>query len=188
MHSALEIYLRRLEGSIEMEKTIEQEKTGMVAAILRTRLQLKDADEKNKSELCNAIWSILLVGFFKGSPNISQKEIQLYILKQEKSEGRDRKKSSLGKSKEKREAIVELLRACFEDWKETNEGREIVSRHTSDTKKAFLNRGDAAKHEALVDTIARTKDFTVGEKAALQAYDTRLMHKMGRLLLLQMNM
>jgi hypothetical protein len=179
--TALRTYLQRVEGSLEMEKTIEREKADMVMAILKTRLQMKDKEE-NKLELCNAIWSIILVGFFKGSSNVSEKEIRLYLLKQEKSEGRDRKQKTIDKNKGKREAVQELMIACYEDWKRTKEGRDLLATYSSDNELAFSRSDVAAKHEALVDTISRTKRMTVGERAVLQAYDSKLMQKLGTLM------
>jgi hypothetical protein len=179
--TALRTYLQRVEGSLEMEKTIEREKADMVMAILKTRLQIK-AKEENKLKLSNAIWSIILVGFFKGSSNITEKEIRLYLLKQEKSEGRDRKQKTIDKNKGKREAVLELMIACYEDWKRTKEGRDLLAAYSSDNELAFSHSDVAAKHEALVDTIARTKNMTIGQRAALQAYDSKLMQKLGTLM------
>jgi hypothetical protein len=179
--TALRTYLQRVEGSLEMEKTIEREKADMVMAILKTRLQI-NAKEVNKLKLSNAIWSIILVGFFKGSSNITEKEIRLYLLKQEKSEGRDRKQKTIDKNKGKREAVLELMIACYEDWKRTKEGRDLLAAYSSDNELAFSHSDVAAKHEALVDTIARTKNMTIGQRAALQAYDSKLMQKLGTLM------
>jgi hypothetical protein len=176
--TALQQYLEGVKDVTNMEKNIETEKTAMIKSIVHERVSMAK-DEKQNLEMSNAIWGIILVGFFSGTGNITEKEIELYLIKQEKSEGRDRKMTALAKKKEKRAAMVELLFACFTDWRKTAEGISVLTRHASNTAKAFSNAEVAKNHEALVDTIARMKGLTVGEKEALQAYESNVMQRMG---------
>jgi hypothetical protein len=176
--AALQQHLVGVKDVTNMERNMETENKMMIKSIVYERVSMAK-DEKQNLEMSNAIWGIILVGFFSGTGNITEKEIEWYLMKQEKSEGRDRKMNALTKKKEKKSAMVELLFACFTDWRGTAEGISMLALHASNTAKAFSNEKVAKNHEVLVDTIARTKGLTIGEKAALQAYESNVMQRMG---------
>jgi hypothetical protein len=179
---ALTKYLESVKGMASIEKMNCLDRTEMIRSIMKVQLDMMNKD-KDSLAVSNALWGIILVGFFKGNDNITQNEIQLYLAKQEKAEGRNRSKAALAAKAERKNAVMESFLVCFEEWK-SREGMPVSSSSCSDIplkENAFSNTV-VAKHESLIDTIVRTKGFDAGERMALQTYEVNFMNKMGRLM------
>jgi hypothetical protein len=159
----------------------------MVKAILRELNDLESHDDRQKM-FDDQLWGLILMSHFKVAKGLTEKEIQLYLLRQEKHISK--KKQALAARHKRNIIMKELLYICFRDWttskhdsnddeKEEDEEEEVVVEE--EEEEGYDNSAGKAKKIGVVQLLIKEKRLNGQDAKALRKYEQMFLAKAGML-------
>jgi hypothetical protein len=156
----------------------------MIKAILRELNDLESHDDRQKM-FDDQLWGLILMSHFKVAKGLTEKEIQLYLLRQEKHTS---KKMQALAARNKRNIIMkELLYLCFRDWTtskhdsndDEKEEEEVVVEE--EEEEGYDNSAGKAKKIGVVQLLIKEKRLSGQDAKALRKYEQMFLAKAGML-------
>ena len=115
-------------SSKESDEQKSQKRIELLRSILQSHAHLISHENKlNGDKLDDRLWGLVLLVFFQNSRVLTEYEIRLYILRQQKTVKRDRSKSGATKAEARARNLVDNFWSCFNDWLGTTEGNKLES-------------------------------------------------------------
>ena len=191
MAGLLSTYLAEMASSEnQFHKTLENSICDMVKAILRELNDLKSHDDRQKM-FDDQLWGLILMSHFKVAKGLTDKEIQLYLLRQEKGHSSKEKRTAEAiAARNKRNSIMkELLYICFRDWTTSKHDSNEVEEYEEEEEVEEEEEGDdnsAGKAKGgVIQKLIKEKRLSVQDAKALRKYEQMFLAKAGMLILLQ---
>ena len=191
MAGLLSTYLAEMASSEnQFHKTLENSICDMVKAILRELNDLKSHDDRQKM-FDDQLWGLILMSHFKVAKGLTEKEIQLYLLRQEKHISK--KKQALAARHKRNIIMKELLYICFRDWTtskhdsndDEKEEEEVVvveeEEEEEEEEEDYDNSAGKAKKIGVVQLLIKEKRLNGQDAKALRKYEQMFLAKAGML-------
>lgn len=178
----------------KLGEDLEKKQCDMVKAILNTLNGLKNHDERQKM-FDDQLWVLILMTHFKFASTLTDTEVKLYLLRQEKAGGaRSRSKEANAKRASRNKQIEDLLFQCYQFWVKREEGKEDVvaeeeeyddddDRNDHDDAAAAVDRDndrDNGKTKlSIYGRLAKEKSLNEKQMKDLAKFDRLFMDKAG---------
>lgn len=180
MAELLKRYLAQTEMSEEkLGEDLENSQWEMVKGILSTLNEL-DSHEARQKMFNDQLWGLILMSHFKVAKKLTKNEVQLYLLRQEKSGPRSRTQAANKKREDRNKKIQELLFQCFQDWVKSGEGKDVVDDDDDNDDDNLIGK----TRKGIIMTLAKEKALNEKQINDLVQFDNMFMAKAGTLLVL----
>ena len=165
-------------SSKESDEQKSQKRIELLRSILQSHAHLISHENKlNGDKLDDRLWGLVLLVFFQNSRVLTEYEIRLYILRQQKTVKRDRSKSGAKRADDRACDLMNNLWRCFNDWLETTEGKTLQS------KKGVLSSEEKAKkvpQRGVIMELKTRKDLSEEKLYLLVKYNDKFQNHTGR--------
>jgi hypothetical protein len=133
------------------------------------------------------LWGLILMSYFKASKGLTDKEIRLYLLRQEKGGKRSRSVEAVEKREKKNKVQIDLLCECFMDWHHkpvevTYDDDKTVEEYDDDDDDDDVSGvSSKKKSSSIAALLVKEKKWDKQTASALIEYEKKLLWKAGAL-------
>jgi hypothetical protein len=160
-----------------LNQTLADSQRQMVNAIL-VELNSLGTHADRQQLFDNELWGLILILHFKASKGLTDKEIRLYLLRQEKAGKRSRSEEALERRQKKIKDQTDLLYECFMEWQNRPTDHNKPIEHEDDNDDASV--GSATSK--IARTLMKEKGLSQQQAKSLTVYDNKLLGRAGALL------
>jgi predicted glutamine amidotransferase len=134
----------------------------------------------------NELWGLILMSYFKASKGLTDKEIRLYLLRQEKGGKRCRSLEAVEKREKKNKVQIDLLYECFMDWQHkhveaTSDDKTVEEYDDDDDDDDVSGVSSKKKISSIAALLVKEKKWDKQIASALIEYEKKLLWKAGAL-------